>query len=637
MQLSGLRVLSATLLGASLALVGCSASFDPSPVGQGSLGKIQGKVHGGQQPVVGAEVFVLEAASSAYGAASKSLLTTGAGTTSLNGVTSYYVTTAADGSFAIGGDYTCDSNQEVYLYAVGGNPGAGTNSAAGFMAALGQCPSSAPFNLAAAVPYVWMNEVTTVAAAYAFAGFAVDATHVASSGTALAEVGIANAFANARQLVNIATGVAPATVGSNGTVPQKELNSLANILAACINTSASTSAQCTTLFTDAQSSGSTGTVATDTATAAINIAHNPAANISALYGLQAGVGAPFGPALTATPNDFTVSLVFTGGGLYGPQFISADGTGAVWVGSGNGTVNRFSPLGVPQSATGYTANAASSVSQQFMAVDLSNDAWVGVQACSCVVELSPSGTILSLPETNYAETGATSNAQAAAFDSSGFLWIASASSPIGVGKMNTSGTVVASYTVTGGNEVGGLAFDGAGNLWAPEGSGPNLYEISSAGTLEKTISGGLQYSYAVAVDSAGAVWVPNFNANTVSKFTNAGVQVTGSPFSGGGLAGSGGVAVDGGGNLWTGNYNNCISEFSSAGVAISPSTGFKSTGVQDPREVAVDGSGNVWVANLYTSPGIGPGNDIVEFIGAAVPVVTPIAYGVANNMVGSRP
>ena len=65
-----------------------------------------------------------------------------------------------------------------------------------------------------------INEVTTIATAYAIAGSAVDATHVSSSGTALAQVGVTNAFTNYANLANGATGVALATTPSgNGAVP----------------------------------------------------------------------------------------------------------------------------------------------------------------------------------------------------------------------------------------------------------------------------------------------------------------------------------------------------------------------------------------------------------------------------------
>jgi hypothetical protein len=46
--------------------------------------------------------------------------------------------------------------------------------------------------------------------------------------------------------------------------------------------------------------------------------------------------------------------------------------------------------------------------------------------------------------------------------------------------------------------------------------------------------------------------------------------------------------------------------------------------------LAIDGSGDVWVTNNGNST-------VSEFIGAAVPVVTPLAVGVKNNTLGTRP
>ena len=104
-----------------------------------------------------------------------------------------------------------------------------------------------------------VNEVSTVATAYAIAGFATDALHVASSGTALAQTGIANAFANATNMETLQTGVALATTPvGGGTVPQAEINTLADILAACVNTTAPSSSACSNLFPNAQTNGSTG-------------------------------------------------------------------------------------------------------------------------------------------------------------------------------------------------------------------------------------------------------------------------------------------------------------------------------------------------------------------------------------------
>ena len=62
------------------------------------------------------------------------------------------------------------------------------------------------------------------------------------------------------------------------------------------------------LFANSRSQGGTGTVPEDTASAAINIARNPRANVAALFNLQPKVLAPFAPALQSAPSDFTLSI-----------------------------------------------------------------------------------------------------------------------------------------------------------------------------------------------------------------------------------------------------------------------------------------------------------------------------------------
>ena len=130
------------LLPVAAVLSGCSMVQTALP--SANLGSaIKGNVHGGQQPVAGAHVYLMAAGVSGYGGASTSLLVPSS--TGLSDSVGAYVQTAADGSFSITGDYTCTANTQVYLYVLGGNPGAGVNSAAGFLAALGNCPSSGGF------------------------------------------------------------------------------------------------------------------------------------------------------------------------------------------------------------------------------------------------------------------------------------------------------------------------------------------------------------------------------------------------------------------------------------------------------------------------------------------------------------
>jgi hypothetical protein len=46
-----------------------------------------------------------------------------------------------------------------------------------------------------------------------------------------------------------------------------------------------------------------------------------------------------------------------------------------------------------------------------------------------------------------------------------------------------------------------------------------------------------------------------------------------------------------------------------------------------PISAAIDGSGNLWVLNADTNGSASPGNVLVEFVGIAAPVVTPISMG----------
>ena len=295
-------------------------------------------VHGGQQAIVGAHVYLFAANTTGNAGPGIAASTNNASVSLLNSTKTgnsdsigAYVLTDSNGAFTITSDYTCTQNTQVYVYVLGGDPGVGggANSAAGLMAALGNCPSGGSF--LATKPFIWVNEVSTVAAAYAFAGFATDATHVSSSGSAAAKLGIANAFINAAILETLSTGVANASpppgvgyFGGGGSVPQTTVNTLGNILAACVNSTGPGSASCSTLLANA---GGT-TTPTDTATAAINIAHNPAANVTALYGLSTG-NPPFGSALTAQPNDFTL-VIYYNAGTPGSGPMVADGSGNIW-------------------------------------------------------------------------------------------------------------------------------------------------------------------------------------------------------------------------------------------------------------------------------------------------------------------
>ncbi len=107
----------------------------------------------------------------------------------------------ANGNFSISGTYSCTSATQVYLVATQGDPGSGTNAALSLAAALGDC---ATLQANAATTFIQVNELTTIAAAYALAPFAKDYADIGANGANNA--GLVNAFANANALVSNATG-----------------------------------------------------------------------------------------------------------------------------------------------------------------------------------------------------------------------------------------------------------------------------------------------------------------------------------------------------------------------------------------------------------------------------------------------
>jgi hypothetical protein len=647
----------------SALLTGCSLSpTAPSsgPVlGSSSAITIHGVLHGGQQPVSGAHIYLFAPNTTGYGGngiaasslnASLSMLNssvttnnpTNSGTDS-NG--NYYVTTDATGNFSISSDYSCATgytqsgatstvltgSQPVYLYAVGGNPGpsAAANSYAGFMASLGPCSGLGSSTT------VFMNEVTTVAMAYAVSGFATDATHISSSGTALALTGINNAFANTTNLVNLTTGNALATTpNGNGTVPQAELYTLANILATCVNSDPSNSSQCSTLTGAATSTGASGgTVPSDTATAAINIAHYPISNVSTLYNLPNGVNA-FGGGLTGStpPNDFTITLAFSGGGLsYAPgnepHGLAIDGSGNAWsvFTGGSNALSEFSPLGVPANASGYSIGV---YGMHSVALDAdSSHVWIANVANSSVVEFTISGATSA----TYTPSGIYEPLDVE-LDGSGNAWVSDSSSN-GVLKLNSSGVLQGSAIQGNGLlEPVSIAIEpgAAGNVWLSNLHASDVSVFTNSGTaLYDDTNGGVADAAGSAIDSTGNIWFANTSNQNVSKLSSDGSS--GSSFSVGASV-KDALAIDGAGNVWItdNNTKNALFELNNSGTSLSGNNGFVPA-YGAPDALAIDGSGDVWYSDVASPP------RLLEVIGAAVPVVTPIAYGVANSMLGTRP
>jgi hypothetical protein len=641
---------------------------------------------------VGAHVYLFAANTTGYGGngiaasssnASVSLLTNTAGTTldTSGGATNgdYYVGTSgvtvscpSGGCFTITGDYTCAAGAQVYLYALGGNAGGGTNAAAGLMAALGSCPMAG--NFAAATPYIVVNEVSTVAAAYAMAGFATDATHVSSSGTALAQVGIANAFANAGNLETLATGVALATTpAGNGTVPQAEINTLANILAACVNSTGAVTGPtnptaCYTLFTNAESAGSSGTAPSDTATAAINLAHNPGSNIASLYALGSATP-PFAPALSAQPNDFTVAVQYATNlsdkqtTSNGSVALAVDQNDNLWIANvTQNNVEEISNQGVPypySPMTNICSTCNSIANPSGLAIDEHGNAWVGGDmvfslCASSGAQCSSSYTATANPTYEDVNVNFTGIAGGLAFDANQNLWVTNLNSGgtipdyslvelAGVGASASGTTSYEDYQLA--RKPRGVAVDASGNVWHVDSYFDSLIEISPVGTLLASVTTAPAPT-ALAIDQTGYVWVAATGESPLSRFSSGGVLLSGSSgYSYGFLFGPRGIAVDGSNRIWVTSSNsgtiNSLGEFSATGTYIGPSTntGYESSGLLGPSGVAIDESGDIWVASEIPSsiPGTSYYGAITEFVGLATPVRAPLSAGLASGQIAPEP
>jgi hypothetical protein len=433
------KIFLASALASAVVLSGCAVSSSAPVTSQ--IGAIQGRIHGGNQPVSGATLQLYKASTTGYSSTSTALIPTA-------------VLSLPDGSFSITGKYpgyTCQTGDYLYIVATGGNPGVpGTNnnSKLALMTGLGPCANVTSSS------FISINELTTVATAWALSPFMQRVTAVATSPTNIK--GLDMAFAAINKLVNITTGTleGPA-LPAGATIPVSELNTLADIIATCVNSVDTTSpagpsAACQTLTTDETIPGT----AVDTITAILDLAHAPYIATS-LYTLATGTGAPFQPTLTGPPTAWTVAINYIGGGLNKPKGIALDTSGNVWIAnSGANSVTKLDNTGAAQSpVAGYTAGAINAPTA--IAIDLNGTPWVSNTGNSTVTHLSAGG----LTGTAYG-AGILSTPKGIAIDVDNDVWIANYGSS-NVVELNSDGTPASltPYTSGGINQPVAIAIN----------------------------------------------------------------------------------------------------------------------------------------------------------------------------------
>ncbi len=582
----------------------------PSPAGADFTGRVQGA----NQPIAGASVTL-------YAASEGALKQMARGQTDDGGAFKLDV-----------GQVPADS--VLYVIAKGGTPKASTNQtpndAIALLAVLG---TSLPTT-------VTVNELSTVASVWTSAQFL--------QGDVLKgpKLGLRIAAGNVPNLVDLQTGglgpVIQDPLNSSQTATLATFNTLANLLAGCITRVHGDA--CNELF--AVATPPAGVAPTDTLMAAQNIARNPAHQAQKLFALldeffpvPAGKvwrPVPFIPYLSFAPSAWTLSLVYTGGGLNSLGGIAIDGEGNMWADDNflagaqstiwsqfGGGISKMAPNGQPLSpmTVGYRGGGIDGPGFG-IAIGADDRVWAtSLVAKNISVFDRKTGAPLS-PETGYNFDGQLGSMQGIITTPNGDVWALDNEKsqivylPKGdATKGRILGRTVNGKPVDGTLQVKGpfhLAVDQQDRIWVTN-SGSNTvtrFPASDPGKAEHIKVG--FGPHAVAIDSLGNAWVANSvgHPGTKEKLALVENMLKSKVESRLGSASK----ADDAAKMWIGLYEllvkypgGDVSMVRPDGTVLPPFNGGKS--INGPWGIAIDGNDNVWVANAM-------GRSVTQLCGA---------------------
>lgn len=684
------RNLLALMASSAVFTAGCAnmATTASNPTSLGQAATLSGKIHGGNQPVIGATVTLYYAGQKGSPGTPASV----AAVTTTDSAGSFaFIKDAVSGNSADNGTtntFSCPASGDplVYVISKGGNTqnnGDPTqvNAAAAFISVYGTC------NELSAANHVNMTEVTTVATMAAvqqfFNPFGTVNDAIVADGTGqeysivkqlpatialLADPSAGTAVTSTT--LNAGTGNINPAVSVTATPEPGKVNLLANILSACINQATGAAANCSSLFTAAVPPTTAFTTnfgnpnfapAVDTLQAIYYMLTNPSSggtsNVATLFGLAGGVSGPYQPALATQPTDWTIAVNYvststcgtttggSGGFISGPIDINIDSADNVWIANsqaGTGNLSEISGAGVPTTCVFLGSGG----SQGGATIDSANNVWIG--SGTNLYRYNPNTTTATTFPVTVSPIGVTA-------DGVGNVYFTAVNGAVGSlyqlpGAAGSAGAVTA-LQISGnvgahpvrlmpdfqGNAVQGNIFVTSGTTSVAEVS-PSTGSGNLNGFLTSSIptSGD---SYGISISHDNRLFISSIDSGAIDGLVLSGgtyTNMNGFPFTTPGTIGIStptSVSVDGRLNVWIPNNTNgtgtgSVSELGSSGVAtgLSPSTGFQkdSSYLTSGRALAVDQAGNVWVAGDGT-------NFITEIVGAGVPLFQPYAVGLKNG------
>ncbi len=303
--------------------------------------------------------------------------------------------------------------------------------------------------------------------------------------------------------------------------------------------------------------------------------------------------------------DPRVAASAVNGGFDWPFGVAFDSSGDLWVAnySANSVV-EFAPRQLTTGSPTPTVTISSGPSDSLegpdgLAFDRSGDLWVAnydeVTGADSLVEFAPRQLATGAPVPRATISPDLSYSldepEGLAFDSSGDLWVANygGNSLVEFARRQlATGSPTPAATISSGpsdslDEPQGLAFDSVGDLWVANDNSDTVVELkprqlvtgspTPAVTVSSALPGSLDGPADLAFDSAGDLWVANYNSDTVVEYSPGrlatGPEVPNATISSGpsnSLDGPDGLAFEPSGDLWVVNFNNNTAVEYSLGV-----------------------------------------------------------------------